>query len=207
MPPVAAWNAREVDEAQLAWRLPKTGLDSTTPLKESSRVGNGTSSGFLGGPRSVKRIGANGAPWPEADDSDARETTVLNLPVADGGLTVAPPRRFPASLTALRSLRTDDSTARWSETAVILKRDAVRLRHTHYGRHASILLALADALTFTEPTDPTLDSQARSALDQSLSVLTEPHVAEAAEEALLVSLLSHGWNLTPSVPEDELPAA
>jgi hypothetical protein len=64
------------------------------------------------------------------------------------------------------------------------------------------LLALADALTFTEPTDPTLDSQARAALEHSLSVLTEPHITEAAEEALLVNLLSHGWNLTPSVTEE-----
>jgi hypothetical protein len=103
-----------------------------------------------------------------------------------------------SSFTAISRLRAQRSAGEWIEAAGTLKRDAVRLRNTRLARHSAVLLALADALTFTEPSDPTLDQQATTVFDHSLSLLREPFVSEPAEEAFLVDLLSHGWNLAPS---------
>ncbi|HXA54016.1 MAG TPA: hypothetical protein VNV37_03985 [Solirubrobacteraceae bacterium] len=46
----------------------------------------------------------------------------------------------------------------WLDAASVLKRDAVRVRNSSsLGRHAAVLLTLADALTFTLPSDPRSD--------------------------------------------------
>jgi hypothetical protein len=202
MAPVAVWSAREAEGLQHSWKLPKREMDSTTPLAEEWDVGAGVPNGALTGARSVKRIGAPEGTWSEPDEHGEQNGAVLTLPAGAAEQLESMSRRFSASLAALRALRSDRSPAGWSEAAATLKRDAVRLRRSHYGRHASVLLALADALTFTEPTDPTLDAQAPVALDHGLSLLGEPHVTDSAEEALLVDLLSHGWNITPSVSEE-----
>jgi len=207
MAPLAAWRVREAEGLQHGWKLPKQATDSATPLAEEWNIGGGApngapTNGAPTGARSIKRIGAPEATWREPDEHGERNGAVLTLPAGATEQPASASRRFPASLAALRALRSDRSPAGWSEAAATLKRDAVRLRHSHYGRHASVLLALADALTFTEPTDPTLDAQAPAVLDRGLSLLAEPHVTEPAEEALLVDMLSHGWNLTPSVGEE-----
>ena len=114
--------------------------------------------------------------------------------------------RLRSSFTAISRLRSRRSAGDWVEAAATLKQDAVRLRNTTYARHSSVLLALADALTFTEPSDPTLDAQATSVFNHSLSLLNESYVSEPDEEAFLVGMLSQGWNLSPSAgleaPED-----
>jgi hypothetical protein len=207
MAPVAAWSAHEADGLQYGWKLPKQAVDSATPLAEEWNIGGGAPNGALAngtltGAKSIKRIGAPEVTWREPDEHGERNGAVLTLPASATEQPESASRRFAASLAALRALRSDRSPAGWSEAAATLKRDAVRLRRSHYGRHASVLLALADALTFTEPADPTLDARAPAALDHGLSLLAEPHITEPAEEAFLVDLLSHGWNLTPSVGEE-----
>ncbi len=199
MSPVATWTDREAEGLQHAWNLPKQGIDSATSLSEPWTIGGGVPNGVVTDIRSVKRIGL---PQVTRREPDTLEGRVLTLTGAVGNQHELAPGRFRASLAALRALRSDRSPAGWSEAAATLKRDAVRFRHSRYRRHAAVLLALADALTFTEPTDPTLDAQAAAALDRGLSLLGEPHITDSAEEALLVDLLSHGWNLTPSVSED-----
>jgi hypothetical protein len=58
-----------------------------------------------------------------------------------------------------------------------------------------VLLALADALIFTLPSD--LGSDAFGALLEGVRLVTSPFVSETAEEDLLVRLLTTGWNLAP----------
>jgi hypothetical protein len=87
----------------------------------------------------------------------------------------------------------------WLDAASVLKRDAVRVRNSSsLGRHASVLLTLADALTFTLPSDPTLRPGATDALQRGLSVLTEPFISTETEKGLMIDLLSRGWNLAPA---------
>jgi hypothetical protein len=103
-----------------------------------------------------------------------------------------------ASFAAISGLRASSSPADWPEAAAVLKRDAVRLRNTHLARHSSVLLALADALTFTDPADPALGGSAAVVFDRSLSLLSEPFIGEPAEEDFLSEMLSQGWNLAPA---------
>lgn len=201
MAPATTWKAHETERLPHTWKLPEQVGDTATPLSERSSAGK-LSSGALLGTRSIKRIGAHKVALLEPDKHGQVDGTVLTLPVAARRQRESHPRRFPSSLAALRALRSDHSPAGWSEASATLKRDAIRLRRTHYARHASVLLALADALTFTEPADPTLDAQAPAALEHGLSLLGEPHITDSAEEAFLVDLLSRGWNLTPSVSEE-----
>jgi hypothetical protein len=109
------------------------------------------------------------------------------------------PKRNPlrASFAALGQVKSSSALSDWIEAAATLKDDAVRLRHTHYSRHSAVLLALADALTFTEPSDSVLDSRT-AMIERGLALLSEPLVTESKEEDFLVDLLSHGWNLTPA---------
>jgi hypothetical protein len=102
-----------------------------------------------------------------------------------------------ASLEILGELRSGADGADWLEAAIILKRDVVRLRESNYSRHAAVLLALADALTFTEPGE--VSSTGGNALvNHALGLLSEPYIAEADEEEFLGELLMAGWNLAPS---------
>jgi hypothetical protein len=119
----------------------------------------------------------------------------------------APPAgRLIGSLSALTNLRASEpSAAIWIGVASTLKSDAARFRSSPLSRHSSVMLALADALTFTDPSDPTLDFQ-RSTVDRSLAVLSSPFVAESEEEALLSDLLGHGWNLAPAASDEPLTA-
>jgi hypothetical protein len=85
------------------------------------------------------------------------------------------------------------------DAASVLKRDAVRLRNSSsYGRHAYVLLTLADALTYTDPSDPTLKPRASELLESGISILTEPFVSTETEKDLMKGLLSHGWNIAPA---------
>jgi hypothetical protein len=68
-----------------------------------------------------------------------------------------------------------------------------------------VLLTLADALTFTVPSDATLRSGAPEVLQQGLSVLTEPFVSTEDEKRLMMDLLSRGWNLAPAFDEGTSP--
>jgi hypothetical protein len=86
----------------------------------------------------------------------------------------------------------------WLEAAAILKRDAVRLRNTSQARHASVLLILADALTFTAPSAPTLENGALKVFQRGLALLTDPFISQEAEESLDIELISSGWNLAPA---------
>ncbi len=110
-----------------------------------------------------------------------------------------------ASLGALGQVRKSEEPADWLVAAATLKRDAVRLRGTAFDRHSSVLLALADALTYTEPDDPTLGPGFGDALNRGVSLLVEPFVAEPDEENFLVSMMEAGWNLAPSADLNPLP--
>ena len=202
MSPVKEWT-REAEALSGRWNLPATGqLDSSTAFREDWETGRPLPSGVLTHTLSVKRVAAPAQVEREPNERQSDTDAVLDLTANDVVTRESsPPRRFPASFAALRALRSDRSPAGWSEAASTLKRDAVRLRRSPYGRHASVLLAVADALTFTEPSDPRITSQAAAMLDHCLALLTEPHISEPAEEALLVDLLSEGWSLTPFVDE------
>ncbi len=202
MTTVAMWKAHETERLPHAWRLPEQPADSATPLSEPLSLVGSLPNGEITGTRSIKRIGTYNVEMLEPDRHPEQGGSVLTWPSSVNHRSELSRRRFPASLGALRSLRSDHSPAGWSEAAATLKRDAVRLRRTHYGRHASILLAIADALTFTEPDDPTLDTEASTVLERGLSLLAEPHITDSAEENFLTDLLSRGWNLTPSVGEE-----
>ena len=102
-----------------------------------------------------------------------------------------------ASLMALSDLRSDAEMVDWFEAAAILKRDVVRLRGTNYSRHASVLLAVADALSFTDPAEVSTASKA-PLFRHTLGLLSEPYISEAAEEEFLGEMLMAGWNLAPS---------
>jgi hypothetical protein len=105
--------------------------------------------------------------------------------------------RLRESLHALNLAAGSNDATDWQEAAFLLKHEAVRLRRSPLGRHAAVLLALADALTFTEPGDPTLKEGASKALRQGGALLTEPYISDGAERGLLHGLLNSGWNLTP----------
>jgi hypothetical protein len=105
--------------------------------------------------------------------------------------------RLRRSFATVDALRADTDGADWIEAAATLKRDAVRLRNTHLARHSSVLLAIADALTFTRRDDPSLTKET-VIFDRGLALLSEPFIAEPAEEDFLVELLSEGWNLAPA---------
>lgn len=102
------------------------------------------------------------------------------------------------SLEALSELRSGAAEVDWLEAAVVLKRDVVRLRDTNYSRHAAVLLALADALTFTEPAEVPSTDDAKPFFSHALGLLSEPYISEASEEEFLGELLLAGWNLAPS---------
>lgn len=111
------------------------------------------------------------------------------------------------SLSALSKAASSHDAGDWLDAASALKRDAVRLRNSSgLGRHASVLLTLADALTFTLPSDPTLRPGASQILQRGLSVLTEPFISTDDEKGLMKELLSHGWNIAPA-SEGHPPAA
>jgi hypothetical protein len=102
-----------------------------------------------------------------------------------------------ASLEALSELRADAQTIDWLEVAVVLKRDVARLHDSNFSRHAAVLLALADALTFTDPAEVSA-VEGRETLRHALGLLSEPYISEASEEEFLGELLMAGWNLAPS---------
>ncbi len=114
--------------------------------------------------------------------------------------------RLRASFEALGKLRSSRLAGDWLEAAMALKNDAVQLRRTHLARHADVCLSIADALTFTDPEEQTIDAQSFSALRQSLALLSEPFISEAAEEKFMIGLLRSGWHLAPAV-DPEAPAA
>lgn len=87
----------------------------------------------------------------------------------------------------------------WLDAASRLKRDALAFRRTTLSRHADVLLALSDALTFTNPTDRSLPDDAGKVLRHGLALLREPYINESEEEGLLVDLMSNGWKLGPAV--------
>jgi hypothetical protein len=107
------------------------------------------------------------------------------------------------ALSRIANAQNKDAVA-WLETASVLKRDAIRLRSSSiYGRHASVLLTVADALTHTEPDDPTLHLTTCPVLREALALLTEPFVKGDDEKRLVRDLLAGGWNLAPAY-EDAL---
>lgn len=114
--------------------------------------------------------------------------------------------RLRSSFGALASVRLSHARADWLEAAAALKADALRLRNSHLGRHADVLLSIADALTFTDPEGSSLDEQSLLVLQQGLSLLGEPFVSESAEEQFLVDLLRAGWHLAPAVDPRALAA-
>ena len=127
----------------------------------------------------------------------------FNLGGSRNGELAAGP--FSSSIKVLTRLRrAGQETDVWIEAARVLKSDAARVRKT-MSRHASVLLAMSDALTFTEPDDPTLDFQAGT-LSRSIALLTEPFLSEPDEEAFLTDLLEHGWNLVPAADTQPLTA-
>lgn len=112
---------------------------------------------------------------------------------------------FSSSIKALAQLRREGQESdAWIGVARVLKADAVRVRKT-MSRHASVLLAMSDALTFTEPTDPTLDFEVGT-LNRTIALLTEPFVSEPDERMFLRDLLGHGWNLVPAADTQPLTA-
>jgi hypothetical protein len=102
------------------------------------------------------------------------------------------------SLEALSAVRSSGAGADWVEAAAILKRDVVALRDTSYSRHAAVLLALADALTFTEPAEVSAAEGVQPLFSHALGLLSEPYISETSEEEFLGQLLGAGWNLAPS---------
>lgn len=135
-------------------------------------------------------------PGKSATDSERHQFVLVEGDVASKASTKS---LFRASLEALSDLRSRERSADWLELAGVLKHDAVRLRNTSHSRHAAVLLAIADALTFTEPDDPTLDDDAATAFSDGLALLSEPFIKESDEEAFLVELIVKGWNLAPAV--------
>lgn len=108
--------------------------------------------------------------------------------------------RLQRSLDALSNIVVSPApvAGEWLDAAAILKRDAVRLRNSSQARHATVLLTLADALTFTAPSEPTLDMVASEVLQRGLALLTNPFISQEAEENLDIELISAGWNLAPA---------
>jgi hypothetical protein len=112
---------------------------------------------------------------------------------------------FSSSINALVQLRREGQESdAWIGAARVLKADAVRVRKT-MSRHASVLLAMSDALMFTEPTDPSLEFEVGT-LNRTIALLTEPFVSEPDERTFLRDLLQHGWNLVPAASTQPLTA-
>lgn len=109
----------------------------------------------------------------------------------------APPSGLAAALAPLRRLADAEAPTdeEWLSTAIVLKRAAVPLRNSTRTRHASVLLSLSDALTFTERSE--LDAGAMRLLVDGVRLLMEPFLSQSAEERLLVDMLTRGWNLAP----------
>lgn len=115
-------------------------------------------------------------------------------------LTETGENRLQQSLDTLNGVVSspDPAASEWLNAAIMLKRDAVRLRNSSQARHAAVLLTLADALTFTGPSEPTLDVGASRVLRQALALLTNPFISQEAEENLVIEMISLGWNLAPA---------
>jgi hypothetical protein len=141
----------------------------------------------------------------EADASPGEEKEPLRIALASSK-TPGVGGRLRASFEALGEIRSSRSTGDWLQVASVLKGDALRFRSSSRARHAAVLLAIADALTFTNPEDPALDSASYVSLERSLSLLSEPFIPEQDEENFLVDLLSNGWNLAPSIDVSDAPA-
>jgi hypothetical protein len=139
----------------------------------------------------------------EASPVDDESQVEFRVPVTEKPQGTA--HELRASLGALGQVRRSKEPADWLVAAATLKRDAVRLRGTALDRHSSVLLALADALTFTEPDEPTLSPGSSDALNRGVSLLIEPFVAEPDEENFLVEMMEAGWNLAPSADLAPLP--
>jgi hypothetical protein len=138
----------------------------------------------------------------EADSPDSKADLKIPFASSEQGKREGRLRR---SFEALGAVRSDRGAADWLEAATALKADAIRLRNSFAARHSAVLLAAADALTFTDPQDPALDSSSFESLERSLALLSEPFIAERAEEDFLVELIRTGWNLAPAVDLDSAP--
>jgi hypothetical protein len=97
-------------------------------------------------------------------------------------------------------------SAEWLEAARVLKHDAVRMRNTHLARHSSVLLALADAMTFSDPDEQVMDARTIAPFKRAVALLCEPFISEAGEEEILIGLLESGWYLAPIVEPGTLGA-
>jgi len=128
-----------------------------------------------------------------SEEAGAATQIVFDEKPATGGRRTA----LRASLETLSELRSNAATVDWIEAATVLKRDVVRLRDTNYSRHAAVLLALADALTFTEPAE-VFAPEDGTLFSHVLGLLSEPYISEPDEEEFLTELLTAGWNLAPS---------
>lgn len=178
----------EVDEMERAWSAPGNG-DQAVALVEDppSR------------PRPLALLSSmRSVPTTSEDHSENGATQTISFTIDASSEGETNTHRLRSSFTAISRLRSQRSAGDWVAAAATLKHDAVRFRGTHLARHSAVLLALADALTFTEPSDPMLDAQAGAVFDHGLSLLSESFVSEPAEEAFLVDLMSHGWHLVPS---------
>jgi len=137
-----------------------------------------------------------------AEDSKGEEAPeTLQIVFDESPPTRAARTRMRASLDAVSALRSDAEAMNWLEAAAILKRDVLRLRNSNYSRHAAVLLAIADALTFTEPGELFSAGSTRTIFSHALGLLSEPYISEASEEEFLGEMLMAGWNLTPSVEQ------
>ncbi len=138
------------------------------------------------------------------DRLESRGSSTLRFPSRSGAAQGRGP--LYCSLTALSNAASNGDAGDWLDAASVLKRDAVRLRNSaSLGRHASVLLMLADALTFTTPGDPTLEPGASQAIQRGLSVLTDPYVSTEDEKSLMTDLLSRGWKVAPPFDEGLVP--
>jgi hypothetical protein len=185
-----------VDETTLGWSSSDHG-SQPVPLTEEWPASRGP----------LPRLSSIGSiPKASEADADHQGAGPIRFTISSPVQGEMGSHRLRSSFKAISRLRSQRSAGDWVEAAATLKQDAVRLRNTHYARHSSVLLALADALTFTEPSDLTLDAQATSVFNHSLSLLNGSYVSEPDEEAFLIEMLSHGWNLSPSAdleaPED-----
>lgn len=186
------------EELEQGWRDPGKGapvpLAEDTAPRRPDREPNGKRSASM--PEGATQLPAS---LGEAIADDSRYIR-FQIPVPDARQAGSRLRRSFGVLTQIKSSR---SAADWLEAAAILKEEAVRLRETQYARHSSVLLALADGLTFTDPSDATAEIQTGT-FDRALALLSEPFLAEPEEEDFLVDLLAHGWNLAPSADDASL---
>lgn len=180
------------EELEQGWRDP--GKGAPVPLVEDDREPDGKRTASM--PEGATQVPAS---LGEAIADDSRYIR-FQIPVPDSKQVGSRMRR---SFGVLTQVRTSRSAGDWLDAAAVLKEEAVRLRDTQYARHSSVLLALADALTFTDPSDETVEIQAGT-FDRALALLSEPFLAEPEEEDFLVDLLAHGWNLTPSADDASL---